>query len=1838
MTPAHKTILGALYGLEEAALQQQRLDSFFTPAEVAAALAADDPHRNDASWVRTVLEELWVRRKVLQIAPEGAEPRLVDVLLEGDDAIGDGPCGLPAEQHDARGNDGHPWERVALYDASVETRYRSRVAEIGRLLSRNHQRFRMLPSTGLLRYERRPQIRPSYVVDLMALRNRTVDGIRAGEVRLPALGGISEVHPLDVRVNRDALSRAVRAALDALLDLLMERAVPAKLAEFQEQSFIATLAGLYSSEYRRSRTGHIVTAGVGSGKSYSFQLGALVHAAYRAIHNETGIGILLIYPRVVLATNQFQELERLVERTAMRLGVPIAPPELDAGGRLGEQSAGSAPVKGQKFHSIRNVYQGSTSILISNLDTLANRIVHPEASAGLTGPLDLIVLDEVHLLSGLYGAHGAMLLKRLLLARRLWRLRWDDPSAALEDLLGATVDIPPPYILGASATIAQPREHLARVLGSTPEQILHVQVIEPEATGWVHHFFLRQRPEASSLTAAINATSCLVHNRRDGLHHEYYQRRGGGAPLRLDELPNPILPSSGVEPREPREIHKTLGFCDSLDGVNRWSDLLADNERTKAQSMSASANPIQSIPYFALFQEPLWRVVHHGDFSQKPPTWRSEAIRHYGSLCRDCKRGVRRTIPRIPSGLRQAQTDALERLWNHADPNNEESYLRRLNVLPDDLSSPFFAPIVQASTQATIGNLDACGFLRAGLCWWWSRDHLGNNHPKPPARNTPLHGYLQARPNNTGRHSPVNGIRVHSFTSKTGLDSDMESINEVFRGPAKSVFRHSEFGDDPENCSLVIGSPRIEVGVDLSRVREGVTFRAMRDPASLQQKVGRVGRELASDSVVVHIVTENARDHFYFRNPRIALDPDYLQPIPLHENNRIVAKNHLFMAIFDFLLLTGSGPASHRPAADGDRLMLINDHKNPKSFSGWDRKAAAVHDFFSGAHPRASVNLDNLRAYLRLLGAEPADIEAPGYVDRGPAGAPCSLPAGALDVFRHDFGPNFFLTPLPFRPSPLSLAQLAAWSNPPPTLAIPAPPRHLEFLRTYHTSDAPKRRSYLHNLLTLPLFRLGLPSAKVPGNQPFLWTPNLFESVGREYVPVFEEGNNRPAEFEPLTVVLSLLVPGTVTYRYDTTPSKVPVSQFGARGLDQRQRGLEDVLLAVSEPDYFEPTPCPPVRPDELPDDFPDRNQPVAVYKPRRVDLLPSWSEPIPHLEGLLCDNDERSLGSGPSLPPMPTPPRCFALRWYRLTPSASQQSAIPDRLQARYRAPTGAPPIPPAPRPPVLQLFGTLSFDGALEVTTFVWGLDRQFMTRTVEPARLVYRSADPQLYGPVVLGHHYPTTGLRFEVDLQTGSPLNGFLDAVLREVASPVHQALLGHTLHAFLQENARAPVNPNNPPWAEQARPSVFIVRNLRTILWFHLLEQWHPPSVANARPTAPPRFTLDDLVGCFTPGHSRYLDRNRFQRVSRWIASVQNPASTNDRADTLIGSYDYFLEACQRVANFDPTFVRRTAARLLLNSLGLAMHAAALRLSGAESENLSYFYQHRDQAPSEIVLFDSDEFGNGTCDLLRRNFHVSAIERVLVARETALGGSPDPLPTNDFVDCLEDALQECASSQASHLAFHGVGTSHGCWRDLDGQRLGERQIAGRVLDFVRGGLGLASFDDLVLLQWVPEFLAHVSQYPAHGPAPLVGTSAYPTFQALESAVGFCVDGCVSCIVAPEQNLHGVLTARETVSKLLLDALYRECVCTSADPMTLFTYPGSGPARTVDWSELGVTVASALGRTPTGLSSFAVTLNGSSGTSDVTVFPATTPGSWDRVFRPDWSPSAAPTPRVRPRMPL
>ncbi|MCX6027109.1 MAG: hypothetical protein NTY23_12790 [Chloroflexi bacterium] len=394
--------------------------------------------------------------------------------------------------------------------------------------------------------------------------------------------------------------------------------------------------------------------------------------------------------------------------------------------------------------------------------------------------------------------------------------------------------------------------------------------------------------------------------------------------------------------------------------------------------------------------------------------------------------------------------------------------------------------------------------------------------------------------------------------------------------------------------------------------------------------------------------------------------------------------------------------------------------------------------------------------------------------------------------------------------------------------------------------------------------------------------------------------------------------------------------------------------------------------------------------------------------------------------------------------------------------------------------------------------------------------------------------------------------------------------------------------------------------------------------------------MDDVSGCFSSGHRNFISDDRFFQLCRKVAQVQNPASVDQRFDTLQGTLPNLQSARQSASLFNKSLVRTTAEDLLLNTLSLAIYSAALRHTGAEAGDVAYFYKRGPHQTASIFLFDTDDFGNGTADLAAETFHVSAVERILTARQRALGGHPDPLPSTDFASCLEDALQECDSSHASHMAYYDVRHPSACFDALRGACEGERHIAGAAMDFMRTRLGLRSFDHSIPLQACPEFLAYVSQYPCYAGAALVPSPTYPSFQALESAMGFCVDGCINCVVSPEQNLRGVLTAKDTVSKLLLDAAYRFVVCEAAGSTGNLCYPGTSTGRTENWDDLALCLGAAMAQSPAGAAPMAVELDTPRGSVTVTVLVAAAPGPWSIVFRPNWDEAGVPGPRVRPRM--
>ncbi len=170
----------------------------------------------------------------------------------------------------------------------------------------------------------------------------------------------------------------------------------------------------------------LIVTGTASGKSLCYQVPAI-----EMLLEEPDATALLLFPTKALCQDQFQSMNRLLN---------------DAG--LGEIVAGV--YDGDTPSPLRCRLRESASLIFSNPDMMhASMMAHHPRWADFLSRLKLIVLDEMHVYSGIFGSNMANLM------RRLWRV-----CAHYETS---------PQVIGCSATIANPEELARQVIGRPAE-------------------------------------------------------------------------------------------------------------------------------------------------------------------------------------------------------------------------------------------------------------------------------------------------------------------------------------------------------------------------------------------------------------------------------------------------------------------------------------------------------------------------------------------------------------------------------------------------------------------------------------------------------------------------------------------------------------------------------------------------------------------------------------------------------------------------------------------------------------------------------------------------------------------------------------------------------------------------------------------------------------------------------------------------------------------------------------------------------------------------------------------------------------------------------------------------------------------------------------------------------------------------------------------------------------------------------------------------------------------------------------------------------------------------
>ena len=295
----------------------------------------------------------------------------------------------------------------------------------------------------------------------------------------------SQPHGVDAIVEQWLASGSVRRCLaaerligsrDAEHAPIPERLAPA-LRRARAQRGIAALYSHQRMAVDAALAGrHVVVATpTASGKSLCFHLPVL-----NAIAEDPTASALFVYPTKALSRDQEQSLHALIADAELRIAATV--------------------YDGDTPGDARRAARERCRIVLTNPDMLHAGILPSHARwAGTLQNLRYVVLDELHTYRGVFGSHMAHVIARL---RRVAAFHGSRPT-----------------FICATATIGNPREHAARLLGVSPEEVTLID--QSGAPCSSRRFFLYNPPvvneelgiRASTLKQSVQLAADLVRAR-----------------------------------------------------------------------------------------------------------------------------------------------------------------------------------------------------------------------------------------------------------------------------------------------------------------------------------------------------------------------------------------------------------------------------------------------------------------------------------------------------------------------------------------------------------------------------------------------------------------------------------------------------------------------------------------------------------------------------------------------------------------------------------------------------------------------------------------------------------------------------------------------------------------------------------------------------------------------------------------------------------------------------------------------------------------------------------------------------------------------------------------------------------------------------------------------------------------------------------------------------------------------------------------------------------------------------------------------------------------------------
>lgn len=1616
------------------------------------------------------------------------------------------------------------------YGQERPPRYVSRVAETVRLLGHTYEYWwRGRPGVDAVRWLVEPKRVPR--------RDIPVDEFAT---RLEA----AVVTNVSNGAERSVLAPAISAALQAVGAGVApdHHWQSARFSNFQLQSGKEMLKSAFDPRYRPQT--QILTAGVGSGKTAAFLIPTIVSALVA----KTGKNVpsrthLLVYPRQALARDQAQTVRTALDRIP---GHPLrmwydAKPEYDK-------------QKLSVLQGVERIYgdpQSPPTIIVLTLETLKRRIQRREFVGMLArSSVVRVVIDEVHLAEGVQGAHVALLMSRLKQLLSGKRLLWT----------------------AASATVAVPQYHASRIFNVQPRE---VTVIRPEEDnlqidGIAHHVFLRPSGAVSNLGVLVNATSLLVHSRRDQL---------GTRP---------------VGPLADRLRPKTIGFADSLDQLGRWNADLAENERTETSFSRPHAekpavggwSPRQrELPYALRFRRPLERrIAAQGGVGEAPGDELGPVLPQYreSKVCQSCLDGNRFLLS--PTPVPRETLGEMGKIV-YRSPHKADDDVKGMR-----LKSPLF------SSAQEVGTLDLCPYLRAGACLWFP----GDSTPGGDAIES-IEGLRYPR----YEWQDVARSSVYSAKSASHGDGSGDDLSElVFRDAVSRIY-----GIGPQSeripIDVILASPSLEVGVDLQMLTESIMTKAIRNVASYRQKAGRIGRESGVDALNVTLVTDSPIDLHYYRQLKKLVSLGRLDPIPLKDKNQAVVRSAMYSAIWDWLAAKGVSPEAIPRDVLNNRTTAFT-HALGQCRAQIDRNRAALKQILSdvsrGDCPPGSPEIEKAIAqvedeikilltncsktlawnhwtgdlYLsdamvlklnkedvRHSPADPAAMKRLDLAALAYSSTRESIPPEQVELVRilGDLddckasgiwaGPTIERTKVALQQWSTAnathslnaeVAQLVGWVLPSMSSALSTlvgAGLDLSALKAFEEfeqlcSQEDGRAFYLsYTMQALKVFK------SVRKDDWFVRPETLFSNPFEQPVAIVDE-HGAVLDTVPVNEALYAYIPGTWSYRMPGGPYKIRTGALenfkGDRLVLKIGSFVRDTGSQLEASGTSVPNPL-------------DASRPLTLYRPRRLSVQKVSTGKYVNLDPAskrVMDKDEAegtdatTEATGRRSIPVKIP-RSFLTQWVFVRapnsmPIGIEQPLDPEDGLLSINEPTAkgadSRDVGSIRHPLLSALFADVGWHDGLDVTEYVTAASRSYSRAGGGGVELTFRDE----YGDVAIGSNYSTEGVSFRLRADL---LEHSVARIVGEMqrGDGAWTASVIRAFRAYLQEGSHRLAKPLG----------VFLIGDIVSLV---LQSAWpldKPPTFESL---------VGSLVGLSNDNAKLQSLAEAHVRHKRGLLSsdeeVVGDAKVEPDDPSVSADVKALVEGVTAAASIpspgDP-FLQGWIRRAILTSFASVALTSLQKYAGSTDAEVGCAINPNAWIPGQdprVFLFDRSTYGNGSSEVARKYLHVPHVLRHGETEWSKL------LPSEDFASALEEELLQCQQfhTDASALVMVGQHQDLGITglRDVREQAADVRKVANEC--WMK--LGVREFSDAWRLAVAREIVGFLER--------TVGSHR----DDLIRATTICWNGCPECIGQSEAGLGG-LEGQAYLDKAVLDAWFKTGRGAASDfhtldPTTLLSTPG------------------------------------------------------------------------------